>query len=367
LSKAKTGLGLIGTGNIGQMHLLGIVALREAGLVNVEIAALCDIDKESLQRAADLYEVDKTYENYDDLINDENVDVVYVCTPTNKHIDIVKAAAAAQKDVLCEKPLAHSCPQARDLFAVAKSKDIKAGVGLVLRFDPFLLYAKNLIETKDFGRPMLAHIRDDQRFPVDYGFYTQWRGDKSIAGGGTLIEHSIHDLDILRWFFGEITSVYAKIGFVSEREVEDQASLVMTHKDGVVSTLVSIWHQVDRQNERSIEFFFEKGIIAINLETGNRWLEYHLQKELPARIDEAQANLALLKTLRVHSKNMAPELLDALTNVGTERFSALSYSFIKAVQADEEPSPNFLDAIAAHKVVDAAYESANKNRVVDLL
>lgn len=360
-------MGLIGTGNVGQMHLLGIAALREAGLVNVEIAALCDIDKESLQRAANLYEVDKTYENYDDLINDENVDLVYVCTPTNKHIDIVTAAARAHKDVFCEKPLAHSCPQARDLFAVAKSEDIKAGVGLVLRFDPFLLYAKKLTETKEFGRPMHAHIRDDQRFPVDYGFYTQWRGDKSIAGGGTLIEHSIHDLDILQWFFGEITSVYAKIGFFSEREVEDQASLVMTHKDGVVSTLVSIWHQVDRQNERSIEFFFEKGLITINLETGNRWLEYHLQNELPVRIDEPQANLALLEALGLHSKNMAPESLDALTNVGTERFSALSYSFIKAVQADEEPSPNFLDAISAHKVVDAAYESANKNRVVDLL
>ncbi|MFX1331462.1 MAG: Gfo/Idh/MocA family protein [Promethearchaeota archaeon] len=367
MSNAKTGLGLIGTGNVGQMHLLAIAALREAGLVNVEIAALCDIDKESLERAAELYDVDKTYGNYEDLINDENVDLVYVCTPTSQHIDMVTAAAKAHKDVFCEKPLAHSCPQARDLFAVAKSEDIKTGVGLVLRFDPFLLYAKKLIETRDLGRPMHAHIRDDQHFPVDYGFYTQWRGDRTIAGGGALIEHSIHDLDILRWFFGETTSVYAKIGFFSEREVEDQASLVMTHKDGVVSTLVSVWHQVDRQNERRIEFFFEKGIISINLETADRWLEYHLQNELPVRVEEEQANLALLETLGLHSKNMAPEALNAITNVGTERFSALSYSFIRAVQGDKDPSPDFLDAIAAHKVVDAAYESANENRVVDLL
>jgi predicted dehydrogenase len=367
LSKVKTGLGLIGTGNIGQMHLLGIAALREVGLVNVEIAALCDIDKESLNRTANLYEVNRTYEDYNDLINDEKVDFVYVCTPTSKHIDIVKAAAKAHKDVFCEKPLAHSCPQARELLAVAKSEDIKAGVGLVLRFDPFLLYAKKLIETKDFGRPMQASIRDDQRFPVDYGFYTQWRGDKSIAGGGTLIEHSIHDIDLLRWYFGDITSVYAKIGFFSEREVEDQASLLMTHKDGAVSTLVSIWHQIDRLNERSIEFFFEKGFITIRLEKENRWLEYHLQNELPVRIDVHEANMALLESLGVHSKNIAPEALDALTTVGTERFPAQSYSFIKAVQADEDPSPDFLDAIAAHNVVDAAYESANKNRVVDLL
>lgn len=349
------------------MHLLGITALRDAGLVNVEIAALCDIDPESLQRAAELYEVNQTYADYNELVNDENVHIVYVCTPTNKHTDMVKAAAKASKDVFCEKPLAHSTPQARELFAVVKSEEIKAGVGLVLRFDPFLLFAKKLIESKDMGRPMLAHIRDDQRFPVDYGFYTQWRGDRSVAGGGTLIEHSIHDIDLLRWFFGDISSVYAKVGFFSEREVEDHASLIIAHKDGVVSTLDSVWHQVDRQNERMLEFFFESGYIHITLETENRWLEYQLKDEVPVRVDIQSANLALLETLGVHSKNMAPEAIDAITNVGTERFSALSYSFIKSVQSDANPSPSFLDAIEAHRVVDAAYESANKNRVVDLL
>lgn len=360
-------MGLIGTGNIGQMHLLGITALREAGLVNVDVTALCDIDSDSLQRAAELYEVPQTYGDYNDLVSDENVDMVYVCTPTSKHIDIVKAAAKANKDVFCEKPLAHSSPQAQELFAVVKSEEIKAGVGLVLRFDPFLLYAKNLIETMDMGRPMLAHIRDDQHFPVDYGFYTQWRGDRSVAGGGTLIEHSIHDIDLLRWFFGDITSVYAKVGFFSEREVEDHASLMMTHKNGLVSTLDSVWHQVDRQNERMLEFFFEKGYICINLETENRWLEYQLKDVVPVRVDVQSANQALLETLGIHSKNLDTEAVNAITNVGTERFSALSYSFIKSIQSDKEPSPSFLDAIEAHRVVDAAYESANKNRVVDLL
>lgn len=367
MSKAKTGLGLIGTGNIGRTHLVAITALRDAGLVDVDIHALCDIDEESLKSAAELFEAAQTYEDYNDLINDENVDIVYVCTPTSKHTDIVKSAAKAKKAVFCEKPLAHSCPQAREMFAVTKDAGVKAGVGLVLRYDPFLLYAKNLIETRDFGYPVLAHTRVDQHFPIEHGYYTQWRGNHSIAGGGTLIEHSIHDIDILQWFFGDIVSVYAKVGFFSEREVEDQASLILTHKDGAVSTLDSIWHTLDRPNERRIEFFFEKGYIGVTLEAGERWLEFQTVDEAPVRVHAENANNALLETLGVRAKNIAPEAYDALATVGTERFSALSYAFIKAVQSDRDPSPGFLDAIAAHRIVDAAYESSNKTRTVEIL
>ncbi|MFX0108121.1 MAG: Gfo/Idh/MocA family protein [Candidatus Hodarchaeota archaeon] len=367
MSKPRLGLGLIGTGNIGRAHLMGLIALRDAKLLDIEIAALCDIDEESLRSTANLVEPTSVYGDYNELVADENVNVVYICTPTNKHSDMVKSTAKLKKDIFCEKPLAHSAPQAQELFAVVKSAQVKASVGLVLRFDPFLLFAKELIAEKDFGTPMLAHIRDDQHFPVDYIYYSQWRGDLSIAGGGTLIEHSIHDIDILNWFFGDITSVFAKVGFFSEREVEDQASLIITHRNGVVSTIDSIWHMVERPSERVLEFFFEKGYIGITLESGRRWLDYQLRGEGPVRIHLENANGALLKTLGVTQKNMSLEAVDALVTVGTERYSALSYSFLKSVLSKKEPSPNFLDALAAHKVVDAAYESANLNRPVDLL
>ncbi|MFW9847617.1 MAG: Gfo/Idh/MocA family protein [Candidatus Thorarchaeota archaeon] len=360
-------VGLIGTGNIGKIHLIGISSLKQAGLLDVEIVALCDTDKEVLNSAAELFEVDTVYEDYNELVNDEQVDVVYVCTPTNSHMDIVKAAARAKKQVFCEKPLAHSCPQARNLVAVTQDEGVKSSVGLVLRFDQYLLYAKKLIDEHDFGKPILAHIRDDQRFPVDYKYFSQWRGEKALAGGGTLIEHSIHDIDVLQWFFGDIVSVYAKISHISGKEVEDHASLLMTHKDGTTSTLDSIWHWVERQNERSIEFFFEKGFIGIRLESGNRYLEYQLQGEGPVRIGQENADPALIEELGLHSRNMSPDALETITSNGTERYAALNFAFLSNMNIEENISPSFMDAVAAHKVVDAAYESAIKNRQIDLL
>ena len=144
-NKHRIRLGLIGTGTIGMAHLTGISALLEAELLDVDIVALCDIDSEALTNAATLFDVKTTYENYADLIEDEQVDVIYICTPTNKHSDMVKASARAKKHMFCEKPLAHSWAQAQDLVAVTKSEEVEAGVGLVLRYDQFLLFAKNLI------------------------------------------------------------------------------------------------------------------------------------------------------------------------------------------------------------------------------
>jgi myo-inositol 2-dehydrogenase/D-chiro-inositol 1-dehydrogenase len=360
-------VGLIGTGTIGRTHLIGLSALFDSKLVNAEVSALCDINAESLKGAAELFQVERTYEDFNDLISDESVDLVYICTPTSKHTDMVKAAAKAGKDIFCEKPLAHSCVQARDMYAVTVDSGVKAGVGLVMRFNQFLLHAKKLIETHDFGQPKLAHIRDDQHYPIDYGVYSQWRGDCAIAGGGTLIEHSIHDIDIFRWFFGDVESVFAKVGFYSGREVEDHASLIITHKDGTISTLDSIWHEVDRPSERVIEFFFEKGFLSVTLESGKTWLDYQLKGEGPVRIHAENANLTLLENLGVHAKNIDPSAYDALTTVGTERYAAMSYSLINSIKTGKDPSPSFLDGIAAHQIVDAAYASSNDNRTIDLL
>ncbi|MHA2263332.1 MAG: Gfo/Idh/MocA family protein [Candidatus Thorarchaeota archaeon] len=367
MTKEQLGLGLIGTGNIGRIHLTGISSLIEAGLIDLEISALCDNDPESLKEAADLFEVSTTYEDHTDLVNDEHIDIVYVCTPTSKHGDMVKAAAKSGKHIFCEKPVAHSAPQAQELLMITKDAGVMAGVGLVLRLDQLLLYTKNLLTEHDFGKPMLAHIRDDQRFPIDYISYSKWRGDRSIAGGGTLIEHSIHDIDVLQWFLGEADSVYAKVGFFSGREVEDQASLIMTHKDGAVSTLDSIWHWVERTNERRIEFFFEKGYIGITLESGKRFLEYQLQGQGLVRVSVDEASSALLNHLGLVEDTLSPSATEALTTIGTERYAALSYSFVKAIQSGTQPSPDLMDAIAAHKVVDAAYLSASESRCVDRL
>ncbi len=361
-------IGLIGTGNIGKIHLTGLAAIKESGLLDIEISAICDVDGENLKSTAELFDVPRTYEDYEKLIQDENVDVVYVCTPTSRHLDMVKAAAEAKKQVFCEKPLAHSSIQATELLSVTMGANVKAAAGLVLRYDQFVLYAKKLLEEHEFGNPMLARIRDDQHFPIDYIYHSKWRGKMAEAGGGTLIEHSIHDIDLLRWFFGDVEEVYAKINHFSGREVEDQASVMMTHKSGCVSTLDSIWHWIDRPNERRMEFFFEKGFIGIALDSGKRYLEYQLMDEAPIRIWQERADDVLIEHLGLHSKNdLSFDAVETLTCIGPERYAAQSYAFLSALKNNTQPTPDFKDAVAAHDIIDSAYESASRKRPISLL
>ncbi|MFW9925294.1 MAG: Gfo/Idh/MocA family protein [Candidatus Thorarchaeota archaeon] len=366
-SKAGLRLGIIGIGKTGGIHLAALTAINNSGLLDFKITAICDTDTSKAKKVAEEFGISTVYENYEDLVNDDHVDVVYVCTPTNKHRDMVKAAARAKKAVFCEKPVAHSCPQVRELNSIAIDFSVKTSAGLNLRFDPFLLYAKNLIEKHDFGKPLLAHIRDDQQFPLYQEDYSQWRGENSVLGWGIILEECIHDIDILNWFFGDVVNVYAQVGFFTDRGIEDQASLVMKHKDGTSSTIDTIWHSVERPEERNIEFFFEKGYIRIVLESGNKYLDYQLQGEGPIRIHSENVENVLLDHLGISAKNKALEIREPLMDSNLNSYAALSYSFLKSIISNETLSPNFKDAVEAHKIVDAAYESAEKRCPIDIL
>ncbi|TFG99742.1 MAG: Gfo/Idh/MocA family oxidoreductase [Candidatus Thorarchaeota archaeon] len=363
---AELRLGIIGTGNIGRAHLAALSSLKRANLANFQLSAVCDVDSKSARKAAKDFDIPKMYEKYNDLINNDEIDVVYVCTPTSRHTDIVKAAAKAGKAVYCEEPIANSATQARTLMGVIQDAGVPSGAGFLLRFDPFVLYAKDLLEHHDFGRPMLAHIRADHLYTKGYERMNEWRGDSQIPGGGTLIEHCDHDVDLLTWFFGPITDVHAKIRFIAERGVEDLASLMLTHKDGQMSTLDSIWHSIDRLDERRIEFFYEKGFIGITLETGIKYLKYHVKGEGPVRVNAETADNALLEHLGVSSSSGSLESYGVLRDTTDNRYAAMSYAFLKAVKSGKNPSPNFMDAVSAHSIIDAAYESATKGTTIEI-
>jgi len=364
---AELRLGIIGIGKVGLTHLAALKSLKDTGLLNIEINAVSDSDIGKSKEAAKEFNVPSVYDDHIDLINDANVDIVYICTPTSKHTDMVKEAARANKAIFCVKPIAHSCPQVRDLNAVALASSVPTSAGLVLRYDPFLLYAKRLIEKNDFGKPLLANIRDDQHFPLEQEEYSQWRSDTSVPGGGILLHQGIQDIDVLSWFFGDIVNVYAQVGFYSESGVEDQASLIMRHEDGTTSTINLVWHWLERPNERKIEFFFEKGLIEIILESGSTHLDYHIRGEEPVRINSENTEQVLLEHLDLSSDNLALDIHETLSNAGINKQLALNYSFLKAIQSGETPYPSFQEAVLAHKIVDAAYESSNKQTPIDIL
>ena len=116
-----------------------------------------------------------------------------------------------------------------------------------------------------------------------------------------------------------------------------------------------------------MEFFFEKGYIGIRLESGKRYLEYQIEDQPPIRILQESADAALLAHLGLDAGNISHEAKEAITSVGPERYAALSYAFLTAIRNGKVICPDFSDAVAAHQIIDAAYESASGETAISLL
>ena len=200
-------IAIVGCGFIGGVHSMVLRGLIRTGAVDAQVVATCDSD---LGRAQ-LYAMSHGAEvsTADPAIAMAAADVVWVCTPTATHRELIHIAAANGNAAYCEKPLAPNIEDAEALVAEAEDAGIPVQVGLVLRHSPALAAMADLLREGAIGRPMAAVLRDDQYFPIQGQYASTWRSDVSVAGGGTLIEHSIHDLDLLGWLLGPVAGVGA--------------------------------------------------------------------------------------------------------------------------------------------------------------
>ena len=190
-------IGLVGCGHIGTVHSFALRQLADAGLVDADVTATYDTDPERARRLAEPNDATPA-ESLDALL--DAVDVAWICTWTAGHLPAVEAAVARHLPVFCEKPLA---PTLADCRRIAEQLgQVPHQVGLVLRHAPVFRNLAEIVHSGRYGKPMALVLRDDQYFPIQGMYGSTWRSDVEKAGGGTLIEHSIHDLDVINWVLG---------------------------------------------------------------------------------------------------------------------------------------------------------------------
>jgi len=339
-------IGIVGTGLIAWAHGLSLGAMARAGVIEAEITAVHDLDD---QRAAGFASVvgGAAVGDVGEVI--DRCDAVWVCTPTSAHRSVIDAALSGERAIFCEKPLATDLHHAQELCDAVDAVSVPAQSGLVLRSAPVFVALRELVRTEEFGRPMAAVFRDDQYFPIQgtYASNSAWRADVAQSGGGCLIEHSIHDVDILRFCFGEVTSVHARTAnFAGHESVEDVASVSMEFASGFNAQLTSVWHNILRRgSSRRIEVFFEGGLA---------WLDNEFVGPLHVETSSGTEQRACPK----------PQWVDGLDFGGEEVGLAVSpyveedRNFVDAVLSGTRPEPALGEALIAHRLVDAAYRSA---------
>ena len=124
---------------------------------------------------------------------------------------------------------------------------------------------RQVVNGGELGLPMGYTFRDDQYWPTGQVVpgHSSWRSDRAQAGGGALLEHSIHAVDIICWIFGPVRRVQAHTRRVFGFEVEDVATVMLEHESGVVGTLLTVFNGVRGREERRIEVFLESGAVEV--------------------------------------------------------------------------------------------------------
>jgi predicted dehydrogenase len=344
-----TRIGLVGCGHIGTVHAVALQQLADADLVDARLCATYDDDPERAAKVARRHG-GEPYPTLEALL--DHVDAVWICTWTAAHLAAVEAAADRGLAIFCEKPLA---PDVATAVRVAAALErVPHQVGLVLRWAPVFRKLAAAVASGEHGRVLAAVMRDDQYFPVQGLYGSTWRGDVAHAGGGTVIEHSIHDVDVLRFTLGDPVEVAARtasrFGYPG---IEDTAAATFTYADGSVAQLTSIWHQVlTRESSRRLEVFCEKAMLwteddylgPLHVQTDNG--DQVIVSELPEWSSRFTLPEVYAKALAQYAEP-TKAFLDSLARIGTP---GVVPSGIGHPRAD--------DALAAHRLVDLVYRSA---------
>jgi len=268
------------------------------------------------------------------------VDAVYICTWTSEHPRLVAAAVALGLPVFCEKPLATTLDAARAMAHAVTAAGVVNQVGLVLRSSPAFLELKHQIEDPRSGRVQAAVLRDDQFLPVRGMYGSTWRSDPDRAGGGTMLEHSIHDVDALEWLMGPAVSVSARSStFHGNPGIEDTVVVGMELAGGAQVSLTSVWHQLlERPSLRRLEVICEHAFFTLEHDALGpvTWMRPGEQGAL----EGGELFSAVAERHDGHAPNQDEGFVEAV------------------VSGRPGPHPDLQTALRAHVVVDGIYRSA---------
>lgn len=328
-------VGFLGAGLIATYHSK---SLRHCG-APVERAGVYDADAtRTAEFAAASGHIAMSSE--DDVL--DSCDAIYVCTWTSEHRRQVEKAAAHGLAIFCEKPLAFDTASAEKMAATVAEAGVINQVGLVLRHSPAYLWAQHLIDDPAAGKVMGVVFRDDQFIPIQGHYGSTWRSDRARAGAGTLLEHSIHDVDMLRMLIGEVEGASTFVtNFHGHDGIEDVAAATLRFANGALGTLTSIWHDnLARPSLRRVEVFCERRHIMIE---GDDW-------HGPVHWSNSDGD----------EHTIAGDDLSAAVAQWREGPENPDEAFVRAALAGDQARPDFADAVEAHRIIDAMYASASR-------
>lgn len=253
----KIRIAIVGCGRISKNHFSSL----EKHADDIELIAVCDTNSEILNRHAEQYSV-TGYENLEEMLKYEEIDLVAICTPSGIHADQAVIAARYSVNVMTEKPMAtrwqdgirmvHTCDEAGVRLFVVKQN----------RRNSTLQLLKRAVEEKRFGKIHMVHLNVFWTRPQEYYDQAKWRGTWEFDGGAFMNQAS-HYVDLLDWLIGPVDKVQAMMSTTRDIEVEDTGVMNIRWRNGVLGSMSVTMLTYPKNLEGSITILGENGTVRI--------------------------------------------------------------------------------------------------------
>lgn len=362
--ESKVGIGIIGVGQVSDYHHFPGIELDP----RAELRGICDTNEGLLAKKAKDWGVSLATSDPKELIENDSIDAIIVATPNFTHQEICGIASENGVHVMCEKPLALSADEVRQMYHVARDNGVVHMTAFTYRFAPSMRFMKHLLQKGDLGEP--RHFRS-QRFldlpETSWG----WRQYKDLAGAGDLFDMTIHRIDFAIDLLGPIRAISGSIARFADRsvdaegnpckpsEVDDWSALIGEFESGAVG----VWEGTTVAKGYKLNGF------------GHEWAEIN-GSEASAVYRMHDPNHLLfgksggdLEPVAVPDEFLKPNDSPRDPNSGEPgtvfRYD-LVWEFVSAITEKRPAVPCFYDGLRAQIVADAVLESQQKRSWIEI-
>jgi predicted dehydrogenase len=308
-----------------------------------EAVAVANEHPESMKRLARDFGVSKAYDVFDDLAQDPEIDAVVIGVPNYLNGPLSIKFLRSGKHVLCEKPMALSSEEAKEMIRASEESGNKLTIAHVWRSDPEVRWLREVVRSGKLGRIYKVKLH-----AVSAGWGPQrgsWRTQRSLAGGGALTDVGIHSMDTLSFLFDdglELRRVYCRTENVFlDADVEDSATVLMEFQNGMTVSLDAGWYEPNVQSlHGAVEIFGDKGYART------------LPTQLRHECDGLHGRFEPMPPREAH--------------VSFSMFQYQMNHFIESVLEDKESVCDGRDALPGIRWLEAAYKSAETGGFFDI-
>ncbi len=373
----EIGVGIIGFGFMGKMHTYGYktIPLYYSDLpYKIRLVGVCNRTRQKAETARETLDFAFATDDEDEIINHPDIEVINICTPNLYHKDAVIKALQKRKHIYCDKPLAVNYQEAEEIVAHLDQAGVITQMAMNYRFFPATIRAKELIDEGRLGKVISFQVSYLHSGSVDPGKPLGWKQEKRF-GGGVLLDLGSHVLDLIYYFLGEISAVFAETqilygkrpdqeGKMVEVTAEDAVYMILKLKNGATGMAAASKIATGTEDELRFELYGTKGALRFNLMQPN-WLEYfdHTQPETPfggfrgfTKIECGQ------KYEKPGGVFPSPKVAIGWTRAHVHSL----YNFLQCVDAGIPAAPSLYEGAYIQYIMEKVAEAAQKQKWITL-